>query len=423
MKKNFFFIFITLLIIVPTVILSFNIFQSQRYIYKSLSKEFQIIIRTVRKAENIKKGLSNLVEAVLNDYNVKYLPETQFINLELKKKKINFDEKKGKYFSFYIETIGSKIWLIDHLGSVFQIDIDDIKNKKSKNLNTEIIANNLTTNKVVGTLVHNNNLYIASKKIVNNCVNLNISVAKINSEYLEFKNFFKPTECAIGAFGGGRMQFFIHENAEGLIISTSDWLPGDKYDERPQDNKSIFGKVLFIDFNEKNHIIFSKGHRNSIGLYSKDNLILSTDHGPRGGDEINKVIYKKNYGWPEASYGEIYGHHNKEKLTEPIYLKSHEKYGFQEPVFSFVPSIGISQIINIPNNFSKFWSDNFLVSSLFGRSLYRVKFDKHYNKVIYYEKIFIGERIRDLKYLYDDNIILLALEDEGELGVIKILND
>ena len=31
-----------------------------------------------------------------------------------------------------------------------------------------------------------------------------------------------------------------------------------------------------------------------------------TEHGPRGGDEINKIIYKKNYGWPIASYGEKY---------------------------------------------------------------------------------------------------------------------
>ena len=93
--------------------------------------------------------------------------------------------------------------------------------------------------------------------------------------------------------------------------------------------------------------------------------------------------------------------------------------GFEEPIFAFVPSIGISEIIKLPNNFSDNFVDNFFVSSLNGRSLYRIKFNENYTKVIFNEKIFIGERIRDLKYYSKMSIVLLALEEKGKLGILS----
>ena len=67
---------------------------------------------------------------------------------------------------------------------------------------------------------------------------------------------------------------------------------------------SDIGKILFINLDNYKKIIFSKGHRNPQGLLNIDNKnILSTEHGPYGGDEINKIIFGKNYGWPIASYG------------------------------------------------------------------------------------------------------------------------
>ena len=66
-----------------------------------------------------------------------------------------------------------------------------------------------------------------------------------------------------------------------------------------------------------------------------------------------------------------------------------------------MPSIGISEIIKIPNSFSKTWQNNYLIGSLNGKSLYRVKFNDNYSKLIYYEKIFVGDRVRDIIYLED----------------------
>ena len=105
--------------------------------------------------------------------------------------------------------------------------------------------------------------------------------------------------------------------------------------------------------------------------------------------------------------------------SKKSYLKSHSNNNFKEPIYSFVPSIGISEIIKVPNKFSKNWDNNFLLASLNGGSLYRIKFSKNFEKIIYKEKIFIDRRIRDLKYSVKYNVIILALEDWKEIGILK----
>jgi glucose/arabinose dehydrogenase len=170
-------------------------------------------------------------------------------------------------------------------------------------------------------------------------------------------------------------------------------------------------------------VMFSKGHRNPQGLLSTGKVILSTEHGPYGGDEINKIEYGKNYGYPKSSYGDSY---NFEKIlnsrSEYNFKKSHADYLFEEPIFSFVPSIGISEIIKVPNNFSKYWQNNFLVSSLNGRTLYRVEFNETYSKIKYLEPIRLGERIRDIKYIPKLNAFVLALEDTGSISFMRVKN-
>ena len=149
-------------------------------------------------------------------------------------------------------------------------------------------------------------------------------------------------------------------------------------------------------------------------MHINDNIILATENGPRGGDEINLIKKGNNYGWPISSYGEKYRTPNQD---EPFYKKSHQDFNYAEPIYSFIPSIGISEIIKIGSNFSKQWRDSFLIASLNSRSIYRINFNKEYSKVKFIEKIFIGERIRDLKYY--DNLIFLALEESNSIGILK----
>ena len=174
-------------------------------------------------------------------------------------------------------------------------------------------------------------------------------------------------------------------------------------------------KTIFKSFKNSKPIIYSLGHRNGQGLFVKNELVLMTEHGPRGGDEINKITFNKNYGWPIASYGEKYSSNSEKNY---YYKKSHKNYGYEEPIFSFIPSIGISELIYLPNSFSNKWIDNYLVTSLYGRSIYRIKFNEDFNKIIYMEKIFIDERIRDIKFFSKDNMVLLAFEEKGQLGIL-----
>jgi len=63
--------------------------------------------------------------------------------------------------------------------------------------------------------------------------------------------------------------------------------------------------------------------------------------------------------------------------------------------------------------------DNFLILSLNKKTLYPVKFDKDYKKIIYLEEIFIGDRIRDILYLEKQKTILLSLKMSGDILVLK----
>ena len=80
----------------------------------------------------------------------------------------------------------------------------------------------------------------------------------------------------------------------------------------PQNKNSLFGKIIKFNLKEKKITLISMGHRNPQGLiFDEDkNILISTEHGPRGGDEINIIKLEQNlipnYGWPIASYGEHY---------------------------------------------------------------------------------------------------------------------
>ena len=73
--------------------------------------------------------------------------------------------------------------------------------------------------------------------------------------------------------------------------------------------------------------MFTLGHRNPQGLFydKKNKIILETEHGPQGGDEINILRKNLNYGWPISSYGEHYD--GKFRKNAPL-NKSHIEFGF-----------------------------------------------------------------------------------------------
>ena len=197
----------------------------------------------------------------------------------------------------------------------------------------------------------------------------------------------------------------------------------------------MLGKILSIDKETRDTNILSLGHRNSQGIfYDKLNdVIYSTDHGPKGGDEINldlKANYNnpKNFGWAVSSYGEHYDYPNK-WLTEEFYKraplhKSHSEFGFIEPLKYFTPSIGITQIIKT-EKFENLLNKNVIYVGSMGWDLeendltiHKFVLDNNY-KIEKYEIIPIVERIRDLIYEEKTNKILMYLETSGSIGILE----
>jgi len=168
----------------------------------------------------------------------------------------------------------------------------------------------------------------------------------------------------------------------------------DDIDLLAQKKDSIFGKILeFTEEDLQNNTqvafkIYSSGHRNPQGLVLVGKNIYSTEHGPQGGDELNKIDRGNNYGWPTASLGTRYGGRS--------YKKNHSKNNFAEPIFSFLPSIAPSALTSCPINLKNYYSGYTCLMGLTLRemSLMIYLIDETKNKLVSYEKIIIDKRIR-----------------------------
>ena len=423
-KNNKIVILVIIFLIILISIVNINFFRDSAK--NIITPDFRAKIKKIILGKKTIDYYRSLEEKGNINYNQKLLPNSEFINLSFKdfplEELITKDERSIK-IKYFIEEFNDDLIIVDFSGNIFFINkniIKDLKKIDSKKINSNI---NFKNKLIRDILVIDDKIYISlaliedninqkttsqsydKQTIINKCQKIGIYSAKISKEKLNFTNFFVSEEC-INKFNAGRMKSYTHNNKKGLLLST-DADTSHKY--LAQDENSLFGKILFIDFEKKKPLVFSKGHRTPQGLLVVNNRIIATEHGPRGGDEINLIEYGNNYGWPIASYGEPYKW--QKKNTERIqYLKNHDKNGFIEPIISFVPSIAISEIIKVPDKFSAHWKDSYLVTTLAGKVVYRVLLDKNLSKVINYEKIYIGKRIRDIIYIEDYNVFILALE-------------
>ena len=149
-------------------------------------------------------------------------------------------------------------------------------------------------------------------------------------------------------------------------------------------------------------------------------IIINTEHGPKGGDEININFQEDdeipNFGWDVSSYGTEY------TVLDP-YKKSHAKYGFIEPFKYYVPSIGISQMVYMPNHFNPDGAKYLLVSSLRANSIYVIKINDEFNKIIDEDRLFFPQRrIRDIEYDKENNVLFLLFEYTPSIGVLELNN-
>lgn len=126
----------------------------------------------------------------------------------------------------------------------------------------------------------------------------------------------------------------------------------------PADNPVLAG-------NTEPSSIYSFGHRNPQGLtiHPETDQIWESEHGPKGGDEINIITKGTNYGWPLFSIGINY--------DGTTISSGHNSSGITAPLYTWTPSIGICGIAFITSNKFKSWKGNLLISGLASQKLYR----------------------------------------------------
>ena len=195
-------------------------------------------------------------------------------------------------------------------------------------------------------------------------------------------------------------------------------------------DSSKFGKILeinkenllnSINSDDKLQIgIFSKGHRVPQGLTILKDSVFNVEHGPKGGDELNKVIKGKNYGWPNVSYGTNYLKDNGGDGTS--FKINHEKNNFEEPLFAFVPSVGISSLNHCPKVLKQYYKKDCLMAlSLYGNNLRKghsiiiFLLNENLKKVESIEKIQLGNLI--LRHFVTNDQNILYEDKEGNIYV------
>jgi len=185
----------------------------------------------------------------------------------------------------------------------------------------------------------------------------------------------------------------------------------------PQDDTTSYGKTIVINLTDFSHQQFSKGHRNPQGLFvDSPDAIWETEHGPQGGDELNRVTRGANYGWPSVTYGTQYGAHFWPGDPVP---GSHG--GYAEPFYSWVPSIGVSSVLVMHGPQFKLWEGDVLVVSLRDGALYRARIRDQ--RIVMMERMPFGRRLRDIAegsegqlLLWTDRGALLEVEADNDVG-------
>jgi aldose sugar dehydrogenase len=159
--------------------------------------------------------------------------------------------------------------------------------------------------------------------------------------------------------------------------------------------------------------IYSYGHRNPQGMDINPTTgeIWENEHGPKGGDEINIIKPKANFGWPLTTFGINY---NGTKITDNTTLP-----GITDPIHFWVPSIGPGDGTFVTSELYGAWKGDFMVASLSFGFLNRCIVKD--NKVVRNEKLLEGiGRMRSVKQ-GRDGFIYIGLENPGRIMRVRPL--
>ena len=219
----------------------------------------------------------------------------------------------------------------------------------------------------------------------------------------------------------------IHFTVDGKLLVSG---AGNVFEDDAQDLSITYGKILRLNPDgsipgdnpwrsdpQALSSIYSYGHRDISGFANHpiSGDIWITEHGPRGGDELNRIRAGANYGWKVISYGTEYS-------GAPIGDGSTVHEGTEQPRYFWRPSIAPSGLVFYTGSMFPEWSGNLFVTSLAGQHLSRLVLDG--DSVIAEERLLVdrAQRIREARVGPDGALYVLTNEEsDAPRGTAELL--
>jgi len=220
---------------------------------------------------------------------------------------------------------------------------------------------------------------------------------------------------------GSRLAF----GSNGVLYMTT----GAPFGEQAQDMNTVYGKVLrlrddgrvpadnpFVGRSGVRPEVFSLGHRDQLGLtvHGPTGSVLTAEHGPNGGDEVNVILAGRNYGWPTFTFGRAY--------EGPRIGDSPLGPGIEPPLVIWIPSIAPTGLTFYTGDRLPAWKGNLFVGSArrgevprtggLERVVVNDKLEELRRETLLTE---LHQRIRDVRQGPDGLLYVLTDEDDGAL--------
>jgi aldose sugar dehydrogenase len=232
-------------------------------------------------------------------------------------------------------------------------------------------------------------------------------------------------ELFVGDWNNGASGSRVAFAPDGLVYITT----GAPFGDQAQNTNTVYGKVLrlrddgsvppdnpFVGRQGYRSEIFSMGHRDQLGLtvHPVSGAVLTAEHGPNGGDEVNLILPGRNYGWPKWSFGRDY--------QGPRISDTPLGPGIEQPLILWIPSIAPTGMTFYTGDRFAAWKGNLFVGSArrgevprtggLERVVLNEKMEELRRETLLSE---LHQRIRDVRQGPDGLIYVVTDEDDGAL--------
>jgi aldose sugar dehydrogenase len=251
------------------------------------------------------------------------------------------------------------------------------------------------------------------------------TLADNNQAIQDLQVIFEVSQAKAGTQHFGSRMLWLPDGT--LLVSFGDGgnppvsLEGDLIRWQAQNLRSRLGKIVrlnedgsipsdnpFANRTDADAAIWSYGHRNIQGLArdGQTQQVWATEHGSRGGDELNRVEAGQNYGWPLVTHSREY------TGGEISTLRSQP--GMVDPLIVWTPSIAPSGLTFYQGEHFPQWQGDLFAGGLVAESVQRIDIDPT-GAAIAQETIPVGQRVRDIRQGPDGLLYILTDDANGRL--------